>query len=50
MILHADKFGPAILFCYELQLRKLRGPHAAGANISDLAALDKIVESFHCLF
>jgi hypothetical protein len=40
MILHADKLGPAILFCGKLQLGELCGPHTARSDISNLATLD----------
>jgi hypothetical protein len=43
MILHADEFGPAMLLCYELHLRKLRGPHAARTDVADFPRLDEIV-------
>lgn len=49
VILHADKFRPAILLSNELQLRKLDCPHTARANIPYLPALNKIVKCLHGL-
>jgi len=49
MILHANKFSPAMLLRHELHLRKLSRPHAARANIADFARLDKVMQSFHDL-
>lgn len=49
VVLHADKLGPAVLLGRELQARKLRGPHAAGANVPHLARLDEVVQRLHGL-
>jgi hypothetical protein len=49
MVLHADELGPAILFCYELHLRKLYSPHGACADVVHLAGPDQIVQRLHCL-
>jgi hypothetical protein len=50
VVLHACELGPSILFGTELHLRKLRGPHARGTNVTYFAGLDNVVESFHCFF
>ncbi len=50
MVLHANELGPAILLGNGLHHGELVGPHGARANVADLAALDKVVESFHSLF
>ena len=48
-ILHRYEFGPTMLLCSILQLLELIGPHGACTNVSDLAGLDEIVQSFHSL-
>lgn len=50
MVLHADKFGPTVLFCDELHACELGRPHAACANVAHFSGLDKIVECFHRFF
>ena len=50
MVLHAHKLCPAMLLCSKLHTRELRRPHTARSNISDLPALNEIVQSFHRFF
>lgn len=50
MVLHADKFGPAVLFGDELHAREFGRPHAACADVAHFSGLDKIVECFHGFF
>ncbi|MCY1199020.1 hypothetical protein D9M72_104140 [compost metagenome] len=47
VVLHADEPGPAIFLRHLLGLRKLPRPHAAGAEIADLAGLDHIMQGLH---
>lgn len=50
MVLHADKLGPAVHLGAKLHLGELPRPHRAGADIAHLAALDDVVQGFHCFF
>ena len=49
MVLHAHELGPPVLLRHELHPRKFYSPHRARADISDLAALDEIMQGFHRL-
>ena len=50
VIVHAHEFGPPLELCYVLHLRKLVAPHAARAQVSNLATFDQIMQRLHCLF
>ena len=49
LVLHADELGPAVLLGDELEPGELGRPHAAGADVADLAGLDKVVQGLHGL-
>lgn len=50
LVLHRDKFGPAVLLRRKLHRCELVGPHRGCAQIPDFAALHQVVECFHRLF
>lgn len=50
MVLHTDELGPTILLGDGLHHGELVGPHRAGTDVADLAALDEVVQGFHRLF
>lgn len=50
LVLHGDEFGPAVLVGAGLHHGELVGPHAAGAEVADFAALNEVVERFHGFF
>lgn len=49
VILHADELCPAVALGDELHARELRGPHATGADVANLARLHEVVERAHRL-
>lgn len=50
MVLHGHKLCPSMLFCHVLHHGELIGPHRAGPDVSNLPALNQVMQSFHGLF
>ena len=48
VVLHADEFGPAVLFGDELHGGKLVGPHGACTDVVHFSHLNEVVQRFHC--
>ena len=49
VVLHRHELRPSVLLGHKLHRGELVSPHAAGADVADLAARDQVVQGFHGL-